>query len=1341
MKSFILIKFNWNLKKEKTKFSSPFHSSSFSRNLTWALALLVSTACPAFAADVSQSFTYQGRFYNSTGTAPLSDVVDLILGVYDPNGVCLLYEETQNNIDLTTTNGLFAIQVGSAVGASQRTGSDPTLTMAKVFTNSGTQIRAAAGTCPAGYTPSASDSRVLRVTVTPHTTLVPSTLVPDQIIGSQTTSLVAQTLQGLASGDFIQSAAGVAGQAGVSLATLTTLTGGSSTDASALHNHDSLYVKLSGGGSTSNLGSGIAYTTGTLGVGTAVPTADIGLGGTTARTIQVERNSIANNAGHNLILLAGGATSGGTDQSGGNLILSSGTSTGAGSSGIQFNTAAAGTAGTSDRAPSTKMTLTADGRLGVGTANPGAQVEIDASGSAIKGQIIQGAASQSSNLLEFQNSTSSVLSYFDAAGYLTLPGDPTSALQPATKQYVTGLLSSGAVTSFNTRTGAITLASSDVSTALGYTPLNQAGDTLIGPLILAANPTSALGAATQQYVTGLLAGKQDTGSYLTALTGDVTAAGSGSVAATVATVGGSSAANIHTAELAANAATANNTASKIVARDPSGNFIASTVTASLIGNVAGNVTGNLTGSVTGNVLGNVTGDVSGNVTGSAAGNVLKAGDTMTGLLVLSANPSDNFGAVTKKYVDDINTSLNAAITGTTSSLTLTFTPPLVNTAGNVAMAIGSTSSDGYLSSTDWMTFNNKQSSLGYSPVNRAGDTVSGLLTLNSSGTSLTTLGNVGIGTLTPAYTLDVAGSFRATGTLTATSFSGSGSSLTGVSASNISSGTLSNSYTTATSANTNSAIVSRDAAGNFTASTITATAFSGPLTGNVTGAASLNVLKTGDVMSGVLNLNATGTALTTVGNVGIGTAAPSYNLDVSGSTRASSFYIGTNNVYINTTTPGANAGSFDMTFHMPQGTVNSNGNGGFNFVDSSNNSYLMVSNDAATGIAAVGIGTATPAGPLDVEGGTYWSTGGSAHPIKLIGQGGSQSCAGGGLCTGGNIIIQAGAAGSNSSSNGNIQLLAGNVGIGMSAPGTKLEVQDSTSNLAILRIRENSTNTATDGGGELQLYGTRSAGGGVGAYATLLGGRSNNASNNAGYFSIAVSSADGLTPVERLRIVESGNVGIGTTNPISTLDVTRTTSGNALTLRNNQTGVSNNVGLRFSLADTTVSDDTYSKAGIFYVGNGVGSGLGSMQFALNSVVDGSNVGTSNSVMTLLNSGNVGIGTVTPNNTLEVNGTAIIRQSITSGTYTSSVIANGGTFSVTVSSFTPSAIVGAYLVRCNRSSAANSYAVGVFYNWNPNIQSVNTLISNNVTFSVSGGSLVVTNNTGSSDTFSCSILAF
>jgi hypothetical protein len=78
---------------------------------------------------------------------------------------------------------------------------------------------------------------------------------------------------------------------------------------------------------------------------------------------------------------------------------------------------------------------------------------------------------------------------------------------------------------------------------------------------------------------GILSWVNQASGGISALTGDVSASGTGSVAATVASVGGSSAANVHAAELLANAATSANTASTIVKRDASGNFTAGAITA------------------------------------------------------------------------------------------------------------------------------------------------------------------------------------------------------------------------------------------------------------------------------------------------------------------------------------------------------------------------------------------------------------------------------------------------------------------------------------------------------------------------------------------------------------------------------------------------------------------------------------------------------------------------------------------------------------------------------------------------------------------------------------------
>jgi hypothetical protein len=126
-----------------------------------ALTLMTSTA---FAAQVPQSFTYQGRAFNQDGTVPITSSIDLTLGVYAPNG-CLLYEETQTGIDLSHSEGKFSVQVGTSQGSGMRTSNDPGLSMAQVFANAGAQIRPAGAGCASGYTPAAGDVRKLHVQI------------------------------------------------------------------------------------------------------------------------------------------------------------------------------------------------------------------------------------------------------------------------------------------------------------------------------------------------------------------------------------------------------------------------------------------------------------------------------------------------------------------------------------------------------------------------------------------------------------------------------------------------------------------------------------------------------------------------------------------------------------------------------------------------------------------------------------------------------------------------------------------------------------------------------------------------------------------------------------------------------------------------------------------------------------------------------------------------------------------------------------------------------------------------------------------------------------------------
>ena len=57
--------------------------------------------------------------------------------------------------------------------------------------------------------------------------------------------------------------------------------------------------------------------------------------------------------------------------------------------------------------------------------------------------------------------------------------------------------------------GLISLTSGNVTSALGFTPLNRAGDTMTGFLTLSADPTNALHAVTKQYVDNVAVGLRD----------------------------------------------------------------------------------------------------------------------------------------------------------------------------------------------------------------------------------------------------------------------------------------------------------------------------------------------------------------------------------------------------------------------------------------------------------------------------------------------------------------------------------------------------------------------------------------------------------------------------------------------------------------------------------------------------------------------------------------------------------------------------------------------------------------------------------------------------------------
>lgn len=201
------------------------------------------------------------------------------------------------------------------------------------------------------------------------------------------------------------------------------------------------------------------------------------------------------------------------------------------------------------------------------------------------------------------------------------------------------------------------------------------------------------------------------------LVGDVVGVGTTTISTAVNTVGGSSASNIHLAELLANAATSTNTSSAIVKRDSSGNFSAAAVTASSV--ITGTIvnTGTLTlptssdtlvGRATTDTLTNKTISGSSNTftniaDGSLSTSYLKADGSrsITGPLVSTqqTTPSNPSAGSNKFYFksDDNLYSLNSAGTekkissaGTVTSVTFTGDGTVLSSTPSAAVTTSGT---------------------------------------------------------------------------------------------------------------------------------------------------------------------------------------------------------------------------------------------------------------------------------------------------------------------------------------------------------------------------------------------------------------------------------------------------------------------------------------------------------------------------------------------------------------------------------------------------------------------------------------------------------------------------
>ncbi|MDD3531309.1 MAG: DUF5011 domain-containing protein [Candidatus Pacebacteria bacterium] len=218
----------------------------------------------------------------------------------------------------------------------------------------------------------------------------------------------------------------------------------------------------------------------------------------------------------------------------------------------------------------------------------------------------------------------------------------------------------------------------------------------------------------------------------------------------------------------------------------------------------------------------------------------------------------------------------------------------------------------------------------------------------------------------------------------------------------------------------------------------------------------------------------------------------------------------------------------------------------------------------------------------------------------------------------------------------------GNVGIGTASPSGTLEVAGSSAGGLVQTVFTN-TNTAASSYSALSFVtGDDGTVGRTRARVTV----GSDAANN-GFFSILTRTSGTLT--EYMRVTGTGNVGIGTTSPTAALDVKAASSAaQALRLTGNIANTDNTQLVLAGLKDgnlwsigTDVDNTTQGKLQIYNWGNAGG--------------------TAGVALTMLGSGNVGIGTTTPWAQLSVNPNGITGPAfvVGSSTATNFIVTNGG----------------------------------------------------------------------------------
>ncbi len=389
----------------------------------------------------------------------------------------------------------------------------------------------------------------------------------------------------------------------------------------------------------------------------------------------------------------------------------------------------------------------------------------------------------------------------------------------------------------------------------------------------------------------------------------------------------------------------------------------------------------------------------------------------------------------------------------------------------------------------------------------------------------------------------------------------------------------------------------------------------------------MNMYSAGVVTNQIVS---SGSSYFNAGNVGIGTTSPTALLNVGGTGVDTDFRISrnANGNYIGVSAPGGTVMRSSITLNGTA-ALTLQGNGGVGVGSGAGYADGTVTYPANGMLVQgnVGVGTTSPDSSLMISKDSTLSGIGNGITINSATTGTKRLNFGVVPASNYSFIDTINYSISNTSQALALQPSGGNVGIGTTTPNVTLNVVGSGIT---------SQNYTTGAFGAISTY--NNAGAGLNIYAlgstyggTIFGGVTGNnqavIESNSGASSLYVGTSAGYPIIfapnrtAAMTIMNGGNVGIGTTSPISTLSVAHATAPTFTLAANDGTGY-----LRM-----------ISTGSVNYIQSGLTQAVGS-----EAPLRFTNVSANETWMTLATDGNVGIGTTSPNAKLAVEGSSTVR---------------------------------------------------------------------------------------------------